>query len=81
MDRKPDLQPVIDEYIGALSRTIAVDSVFLFGSFARGDVKKDSDIDLVVLSPDFRTMNFIERLELLSCIHGEAQLISYQIYV
>ena len=39
--------------------------VILFGSRARGNELKNSDIDLIVISEDFREMNFFERLELL----------------
>jgi predicted nucleotidyltransferase len=40
--------------------------VILFGSAARGEMHRDSDIDLIIISPDFKKMGFIERLILLS---------------
>lgn len=61
-----DIASAIDEYINTLSETISVQSVFLFGSTARGTRKKDSDIDLMILSPNFSRMNFMKRLQLLS---------------
>ncbi len=75
MDRtNVNLQPIIEEYVGDLSRTISVDSVFLFGSYARGDARRDSDVDLIVLSKDFSDMNFIERMIFLSRARGKGML-------
>lgn len=42
--------------------------VFLFGSYATGKIHPDSDIDIIVISPDFKKISFIKRLELLSCL-------------
>ncbi|MEM0024544.1 MAG: nucleotidyltransferase domain-containing protein [Thermofilaceae archaeon] len=35
--------------------------VYLFGSYARGDWLRDSDVDLIVVSPAFRGLNLGER--------------------
>jgi hypothetical protein len=39
--------------------------VILFGSSLRGEAQEGSDIDLLIVSPDFARMNTRERLELL----------------
>lgn len=44
---------------------IHVERIILYGSYAKGRQRKDSDIDLVVISDDFRGMNLRERLEIL----------------
>lgn len=44
---------------------VNVDRVILYGSHARGRATKYSDIDLIVISEDFRKMNLRERLEIL----------------
>lgn len=44
---------------------IHVERVILYGSCANGNQRKDSDIDLAVISDDFRGMNLRERLEIL----------------
>ncbi|MBN2148094.1 MAG: nucleotidyltransferase domain-containing protein [Anaerolineales bacterium] len=44
---------------------IHVDEVMLYGSQARGTALPDSDIDLIVVSPDWEAYNQRERLEIL----------------
>jgi predicted nucleotidyltransferase len=43
---------------------ISIDSIVLFGSYAAGTAREDSDIDLVVISPDVEGMNLWERAQL-----------------
>ena len=40
--------------------------VILYGSYARGDWHEWSDIDLVVVSPDFEGMGYWDRIEVLT---------------
>lgn len=49
---------------------IRVERSILFGSHARGEAIAGSDIDLLIVSPDFARMNTRERLELLGTIAG-----------
>ncbi|WP_066640157.1 nucleotidyltransferase domain-containing protein [Desulfolucanica intricata] len=37
----------------SLNKNIKVDSVILFGSYAKGTADKDSDVDIAVISPEF----------------------------
>lgn len=46
------------------------EKVLLYGSYAKGNPREDSDIDLIVVSPDFNGMNLRERLELLGLAAG-----------
>ena len=48
-----DVEHVVIEFITALKKRISVERVILFGSYARGTPRPWSDIDLVVISPDF----------------------------
>lgn len=59
------IQPVIDVYLKELKKKITPEKVILFGSYARGATSDDSDIDLVILSNDFKKMSFEKRLDLL----------------
>lgn len=58
-------QEIISHYIDQLRKTIQVDAVLLFGSFAWGLPTKHSDVDLAIISPDFRDRNFDDRLDFL----------------
>lgn len=44
---------------------IRVQEIILFGSLARGTYTLDSDVDLVIISPDWRGLPLTERLRLL----------------
>jgi len=69
MDRKKiNVKKVIKEYLKYFPKNLRVKSIFLFGSYATGKIRKDSDVDIIVISPDFEKMSFIKRLELLSCL-------------
>ena len=57
----PDkITEVISEYISILSSEIAIEKVFLFGSYAKGTYHENSDIDIAVYSKDFSTETRIE---------------------
>lgn len=45
----------------AVSRKFQVEKMILFGSAATGRMHKDSDIDLIIVSPRFNGLNFFER--------------------
>jgi len=51
---------------GLEDRGIKVQRVILYGSYATGFHQKGSDIDLVVISSDFLTKNYWERIDLLA---------------
>jgi predicted nucleotidyltransferase len=44
---------VLARYREALEHSVRVEALVLFGSYARGDAREDSDIDVLVVSPDF----------------------------
>ena len=54
------------EYARSISSALQVEGVVLFGSSARGEMRADSDIDLIVLSRDFMQMPLMDRLQLLN---------------
>lgn len=43
---------------------INTDKIVIFGSFGRGTEKKNSDIDLIIVSKTFRDKSIFERVEL-----------------
>lgn len=67
MDRKKvNIKKLVREYLKCFPSNISVNNVFLFGSYATGKTHKDSDVDLIVISSDFRNMDFLKRMEMLS---------------
>jgi len=57
---------IVGHYVENLKQKIRVKAVLLFGSFAWGKPTKHSDVDLVIISPDFSKRNFDRRLDLLT---------------
>jgi len=39
-------------------------TIYLFGSYARGDHILESDVDIVVVSPYFKNLSYIDRVEI-----------------
>lgn len=64
--RERELTDRIVCYIAFLGQRIRVERVFLYGSYAYGVPRSRSDIDLVVLSPDFAPMDRRRRQEQLA---------------
>jgi len=62
---------IIKKYIKKIEPFLKIEKVILFGSWARGEGGADSDIDFIILSPDFKKMKFMERLIWLSKMRGE----------
>jgi len=61
-----EIKAIIDHYVAEVIRLgVMPESVLLYGSYARGNAREESDIDVIVVSEDFRNMNLRERLELL----------------
>lgn len=59
----------IRAYIEKATREWPISTVFLFGSYAKGKYKKDSDIDLAIISrkfkpePSFQTLERLQELK------------------
>ncbi|MBS3056919.1 MAG: nucleotidyltransferase domain-containing protein [Candidatus Aenigmarchaeota archaeon] len=68
MDEKPDKETIklIKSYLKFLGNHIAIEKSILFGSRARGDYFITSDIDLIVVSSDFKSMKFVDRILFMS---------------
>ncbi len=61
MGYQPDVVPV-QSFRKRLSRDVRIDRMVLFGSRARGDHRPESDWDVIVVSPDFAGVRFIDRI-------------------
>jgi predicted nucleotidyltransferase len=66
MDKKTVLE-IISNFKTALeSEGVTPQKILLYGSYANGDNRPDSDIDLVVISEDFEGKGYWQRIDLLS---------------
>lgn len=62
MGASPAVLTILGEFRRALERQFGnIELVFLFGSQARGDMRPDSDFDVIVVSPAFRDMHPLDR--------------------
>ncbi len=55
----------IREYVAELSKEIPVQKAILFGSYARGNYDKDSDVDLAIFSDYFEGTSRIDGIKFL----------------
>lgn len=63
------IRKILNKLVNSLEKKgIEVERLILFGSFASGNAKAYSDIDIAVVSPSFRGKGILKRQELL----GEA---------
>ena len=60
------IRRIINEIVARLERkNIKVDKIILYGSYAKGNPRADSDIDVAVISSSFNNKNILRRQELL----------------
>lgn len=57
---------ITKEVVDFLSPHIQIERVVLFGSYAGGSFREDSDFDMAVISKDFETMSILEKIDLFS---------------
>lgn len=56
------IQDIIARFRRSLEHAgVAVDGIVLFGSYSRNEQREGSDIDLAVISPTFRGLDFWQR--------------------
>lgn len=62
-----ELKAIVARYVRHLqAHQIQVQKVILFGSYARGTAKDDSDIDMAFVSEDFDRFSLFERQRILA---------------
>lgn len=65
MVTRKNLKTKIAAFVETLKEDIRVNKVILFGSFARGNPKPYSDVDLAVFSNDFKEKDEIKNMQYL----------------
>jgi len=68
LKKKSDIIKIVENYLEKLSNKIKILEAYLFGSSARGDRFKESDVDLVIVSNDFNNMQLNERFRIVYSI-------------
>ena len=69
---------VVRRFIHGLEkRGYHIEHVYLFGSYAKGTWIKTSDIDLVIVSSDFKNILFSKRLDIVNKIIWEEDIEPY----
>lgn len=63
MDKAAVLDIVEDFRIAIERQGVSIQRIILFGSHVRGEGSEGSDIDLIVISPDFRNMAYWDRID------------------
>lgn len=61
---------IVRAYGSSLAQNFRVDSILIFGSAARNELRADSDIDCIVLSRNFKDMPLIKRLTFLNSMRS-----------
>ena len=49
-----EIMESINKYIDKISKYYKIEAIILFGSYAKGTQNKDSDIDIAIISSDFK---------------------------
>ena len=70
--RRQKIKRIIERYKQELKNLgINPEKIVLYGSYARGKPRPESDIDLIVVSDDLKNLNLRERLEVLGLAAGK----------
>ncbi len=66
MLRKQDeIDKLITEYLKLVNKSFYIKNAFLFGSYAKGNPRPYSDIDIALVSPDFEDIPYDISLKIL----------------
>jgi predicted nucleotidyltransferase len=63
-----EVKKIISETLDCLAEYLPVHSAYLFGSYAAGLARDNSDIDIAVFSPSVETMRLEEKVNLISMV-------------
>jgi len=73
MDKK--VAQTIERFRNSLKREgVKIKKFIIFGSHAKGNARKHSDIDVVVISENFKTLDIVKRQELIGLALARAKV-------
>ena len=61
MGERENVISAINKFKRNISKSIDIKKLILFGSYTRDDYTSDSDVDLILVSSDFKGKNFTKR--------------------
>jgi len=61
---KSDINNIVNKFISLVSDEFPLKRVYLFGSYAKGNAKDYSDVDLAVVSDKFEGSRFFDKQKL-----------------
>ncbi len=62
----PNIKKKIDEFIKEVqTHQINIINAYLYGSYAKGKPREDSDIDIALISPDFSGNRYFDTLKII----------------
>jgi uncharacterized protein len=59
------IKQIVEDYVRQLKKEIPIEKVVLFGSYAKGNYHKDSDVDLAIFSDYFDGMRRVDGINYL----------------
>ncbi len=65
MGERKDLNSLLSEFKSNLEKDIDLEKVILFGSRAVEEAHEDSDVDLIIVSKNFRGRDYFERASMM----------------
>jgi predicted nucleotidyltransferase len=65
-DNMSDIKQNLDEIAQIIAKTVPVESIYLFGSYAYGTPNKDSDLDIYVVFKDELPMRELDAITVIS---------------
>jgi len=77
MDRIPEsVQKIVKDYVLNLRKQIPVEKAIVFGSYAKGNTHKFSDVDIAIFSDYFKDMSRVDSIYflLLNAVDYDADL-------
>jgi len=64
MYKRTDINNIISQFVTLISIEFPVKSLYLFGSYAKGNADENSDIDIAIISDKFEGRRFWDREKL-----------------
>lgn len=64
MYSQSDINNLVSKFVNLVTDEFPIKSVYLFGSYAKGEAKEYSDIDLAVVSDKFEGSRFFDKEKL-----------------